>query len=106
MRHSIIIPSPDMQDKLRQALLGLAKRALHEAFNSGANPWATNYQNSNGWVLETFAVAAAEPNGVTSRAAQTWLREHDYRPSQIHIGGGGAARARACSRRISLWRPP
>ena len=93
---SIIIPSPAMQDKLRKILLGPAKRALHEPiYSSIANPWATNYQNSNGWVLEMFAVAAAEPNGVNSRAqAQTWLREHDYRPSQIHIGGGERAGAR------------
>ena len=93
---SIIIPSPAMQNNLQRVLLGPTKRASHEPiYSSIANPWATEYQNSNGWVLEMFAVAAAESNGVTNRAqAQTWLREHGYRPSQIHIGGGERAGAR------------
>lgn len=92
----IVIPSPPVQEKLAAALLGTTKRALHEPiYSSIANPWSARHQNSNGWALEIMASALASPGEVTNRAAaQRWLRDKGYRPSQIRIGSGERAGAR------------
>ncbi|MBS4098135.1 MAG: DUF2145 domain-containing protein [Sulfuricella sp.] len=103
----IVIPSPPIQESLAKVLLSPTKRALHEAsYSSIANPWATKYQNSNGWVLEIYAAAAA-PGDVESRAsAQRWLRGKGYRPSQITIGGGERAGARLFSPNVHFGDHP
>lgn len=45
----IVIPSPEVQAKVAHALLGPAKRELHEpVYSSIANPWSARFQNSNG----------------------------------------------------------
>lgn len=92
----VVIPSPPVQEKLAAALLGANKRALHEPiYSSIANPWSTRHQNSNGWALEILASALASPGEVTNRAAaQRWLKDKGYRPSQIRIGSGERAGAR------------
>ena len=91
----IAIPSTELQDKLATTLLGDGRRALHEAvYSSIANPWATRFQNSNGWILETLA-KAEQPDQIRSREqAQRWLKSAGYLPSRIHIGGGERAGAR------------
>lgn len=92
----IVIPSPPLQEKLAAALLGATKRGLHEPiYSSIANPWSTKHQNSNGWALEILAAAQAPPGEITNRAAaQRWLKDNAYRPSQIRIGAGERAGAR------------
>lgn len=93
----IVIPSAGNQEKIARALLGPAKRSLHEPeYSSIAFPWSTKYQNSNGWVLELYAAAMSDTNnGAVSRErSQTWLKGSGYRPSRIHIGGGERAGAR------------
>lgn len=92
----IVIPSPDLQEKIARTVLGPLKRGFHEpTYSSIAYPWSTKYQNSNGWVLELFAAAAAEPGEVRTREdAQRWLKEKGYQPSRIHIAGGERAGAR------------
>lgn len=49
-----------------------------------AYPWATRYQQSNQWALETLA-GAIEPAASDRERAQMWLRLHDYRPADLHI---------------------
>jgi len=72
--------------------------AMHTpAYNVVAYPWATKYQQSNQWALETLA-AAMEP-AVHSRAqAQSWLALHEFEPTTLHLGpftrlGGELTRA-------------
>ncbi len=91
----IFLPSPDVQDKLIGVLRGPQKRAMHESVYSAiANPWSVKYQNSNGWALELWAAAMAD-GAVHSRSdAQSWLKDHGYQPSRLHIGAGERAGAR------------
>ena len=91
----IAIPSAELQDRLAATLLGDRRRILHEAvYSSIANPWATRFQNSNGWVLETLAEAEQPDQIRTREQAQGWLKAAGYQPSRIHIGGGERAGAR------------
>lgn len=82
----IVILSPPLQHRAAQALRdNAALTALHEPrYSMLAYPWATRYQQSNQWLIETLAVMA-EP-GITSRPrAQAWLRFHDYQPDTVHV---------------------
>ena len=92
----IVIPSPEVQAKVAQSLLGPAKRELHEpVYSSIANPWSARFQNSNGWALEVLARSMSDGAAAVSREnAQSWLRDHGYVPSRIQIGGGERAGAR------------
>ena len=49
-----------------------------------AYAFATTYQQSNQWVLETLAGAAA-PGIRTRRDAQSWLRTQGYQPTDLHL---------------------
>lgn len=92
----IVIPSPEVQAKVAHALLGPTKRELHEpVYSSIANPWSARFQNSNGWALEVLALSMSDGAAAINREnAQSWLRDHGYVPSRIHIGGGERAGAR------------
>lgn len=92
----IVIPSPPLQEKLAVSLLGATKRGMYEpVYSSIAYPWSTKHQNSNGWALEVLAASLAPPGEVTNRAAaQRWLKDNGYGPSQIRIGAGERAGAR------------
>lgn len=81
-----VAPTPALQ----QALLPLLREparllALHERrYSMVAYPWATRYQQSNQWVLESIALAAdASLHGRAQ--AQAWLRAHGYQPSDLRI---------------------
>ena len=74
-------------------------KALHETrYNVVAYPFATDYQNSNQWVLEVLAAAMAQTEGapaiVKREQAQQWLRQQKYQPSVLHIGLGKRVGAR------------
>lgn len=57
----------------------------HKPYSVVSYAWGQRYQQSNQWALETLA--AALDSAIDTRAeAQDWLREHDYRPSTLHIG--------------------
>lgn len=92
----IVIPSPPLQEKLAVSLLGATKRGMYEpVYSSIAYPWSTKHQNSNGWALEVLAASLAPPGEVSNRAAaQRWLKDNGYGPSQIRIGAGERAGAR------------
>lgn len=48
--------------------------------------YATQYQNSNQWVLETLAAASAPAGEVATRAeAQAWLKGMGYQPPTLEI---------------------
>ncbi len=76
-------------------------KALHETrYNVVAYPFATDYQNSNQWVLEVLAAAMAQAEGapaiVKREQAQQWLRQRSTSPACC-ISASASAWVRACS---------
>jgi len=82
-----VAPTPEVQERLL-ALLQDPARATQlnsKPYSLVSYAWATKYQQSNQWALETLA-AAMEP-GVDSRArAQAWLQFKGYEPTTLTIG--------------------
>jgi len=80
-----------LKPALQAALLPLLRdnvrsRALHEPqYNMLAYPWATTYQQSNQWVLETLASASADPPLTRRAEAQAWLKARGYLPGDIRL---------------------
>ena len=54
-------------------------------YNMLAYPWATRYQQSNQWALETLA-GALEPAATTRERAQAWLKLQGYTPTTLKLG--------------------
>ena len=81
------VPAAALQGPLH-ALLSDPVRSvrLHERdYNMVAYAWATRYQQSNQWAIETLAMAG-EP-GISTRAqAQAWLGFKGYQPSTLRLG--------------------
>ena len=81
------VPTPEVQTRLL-ALLQDTPRAvrLHsKPYSLVSYAWATKYQQSNQWAIETLA--AAMESGVDSRAqAQAWLKFKGYTPTTLKIG--------------------
>ncbi|MEZ5653773.1 MAG: DUF2145 domain-containing protein [Burkholderiaceae bacterium] len=82
---------PLMRDDTRLASL------LERRYSMVAYPWAQRYQQSNAWLLETFAMAL-EPALHERRLAQAWLMVHGYQPTTLRISaarrlGAGLTRA-------------
>ena len=81
-----VVPTPALQ----QALLPLLREptrllAIHERrYSMVAYPWATRYQQSNQWVLESIALASA-PQLQGRAQAQSWLQERGYQPSDLRL---------------------
>ncbi len=82
------VPTPEVQERMLTVLNDKRKvLALNEsAYNMVSYPWATKYQQSNQWALETLA-EAMEPNSVKTREqAQAWLKFKGYEPTVLKIG--------------------
>lgn len=82
----IVVPSADVQQRLAAMLASQTPLRLHSPrYNMLAYPFATTYQNSNQWLLESWA-AAMSPFPVTERAqAQAWLKLANYQPITLDI---------------------
>lgn len=87
----------DVQARLLPVLQRNAEVARwHEArYSMVAYPWATRYQQSNQWVIETMAGAtgpggAARPGAAgpaaDRRQAQAWLAAQGYEPHVLRLG--------------------
>jgi hypothetical protein len=77
---------PELQQALLPVLADNARAArLHERrYSMVAYAFGTTYQQSNQWVLETLAAAAAP--GITSRrAAQDWLKARGFEPTDLRL---------------------
>lgn len=79
-----------LKPELQQALLAMltdntqAARLHERRYSMVAYAFGTTYQQSNQWVLETLAGAAAP--GITSRrSAQDWLKTQGYQPTDLHL---------------------
>jgi hypothetical protein len=92
----LILPSPELQQRLAQVLASRTPQRLHQPkYSMLSYAWSTRYQNSNQWVLETLAAASAAPGTVETRSeAQNWLDQAAYRPAAIQIGLGSRVGAR------------
>jgi hypothetical protein len=59
---------------------------LHdERYNMLAYAFGTQYQNSNQWVLESYAAALSEIPVRDRAAAQAWLKLAGYEPITLHL---------------------
>ena len=83
---AVVIPKPDVQAKLLPMLKDNARLAQLNtpAYSMVAYPWATTYQQSNQWAIETFAMTQ-EPAAQTRERAQAWLQLQGYQPTTLHI---------------------
>ncbi|MFT3813549.1 MAG: DUF2145 domain-containing protein [Acidovorax sp.] len=81
------VPGPAVQQRLLPLLQDNARvTALHQrAYSMVSYAWATQYQQSNQWALETLA-AAMEPTVHTREQAQAWLKFKGYEPTALKIG--------------------
>lgn len=77
---------PELQAALLELLRdnGRADRLHEPRYSMLAYTWATQYQQSNQWALETLAMAAA-PSVITRAEAQAWLRARGYRPTDLRL---------------------
>lgn len=79
-----------LRPALQQALLPLLAdnervvRLNERRYSMVAYPFATTYQQSNQWVLETLAAAAA-PGIASRRDAQAWLQARGYQPTDLRL---------------------
>lgn len=94
---------PDVQKKLLPILKEpyLAGHIHTRSYSMLAYPWATDYQQSNQWALETLAAAMGA--GVRGReSAQAWLRNQGYEPTELHLSTLKRLGARVTSANISF----
>ena len=83
---AVVIPMPEVQARLLPMLKDNARLAQLNtpAYSMVAYPWATSYQQSNQWAIETFAMTQ-EPAAQTRERAQAWLQLQGYRPTTLRI---------------------
>jgi hypothetical protein len=82
----LLIPSPEVQQRLAAHLNGEEVLRLHQArYNMVAYPFSSQYQNSNQWALEILAESLAGKSFARREEAQRWLKEAGYRPSTLKI---------------------
>lgn len=96
--------APEVQARLKKALLGKKARDYHEpSYSLVAYPFSTRYQNSNGWVLELLAFALAPEDEANTRAsAQGWLKASGYQPTELELGAMTRLGARVSKANISF----
>ena len=84
---AFVVPTQEVQKRIL-AILTDPKKVLVEhtpQYSMLAYAWATKYQQSNQWMLETLALAM-EPQINTREQAQAWLKFKGYKPSILSIG--------------------
>jgi len=83
---AFVVLKPELQQALLPILADNARvaRFNERRYSMVAYAFGTQYQQSNQWVLETLAGAAA-PGILSRRAAQDWLRDQGYVPTDLHL---------------------
>ncbi len=96
---AFVVLKPELQQALLPVLTdnGRVVRFNERRYSMVAYAYGSKYQQSNQWVLETLAGAAA-PGVVSRRAAQDWLQAQGYQPTDLHLStltrlGGRLTRA-------------
>lgn len=97
------VPGAELQARLLPLLRDNARAAsLHtSAYNMLAYPWATRYQQSNQWAIETLALAQ-DASATSRERAQGWLRSQGYEPTVLNIGALTRLGARATAANIAF----
>lgn len=98
----VVLPSDAVQQRLLGALRSDLPVLLYTAdYSMIANARSARYQNSNQWLLELVAGALAREGEVRDRvAAQHWLRDAGYAPSEVRISPLQRAGARMFSANV------
>lgn len=83
---AFVVLKPELQQALLQVLPQNAfiARFNERRYSMVAYAFGTTYQQSNQWVLETLAGAAA-PGINNRRDAQAWLKAQGYQPTDLHL---------------------
>jgi len=82
----IVVPSLAVQLRLAAMLASNTPQRLHSPrYNMLAYPFATTYQNSNQWLLESWAAASSTFPIVDRTEAQAWLKLAHYQPITLEI---------------------
>jgi hypothetical protein len=100
---AIVIPSPQSQARIVAMLSSNTPLRMHRArYNMLAYAFSTQYQNSNQWVLETYAASASELALHERSQAQAWLKLAGYRPLTVHVPAGTRLGARLFSANVAF----
>jgi len=82
----VVIPSPAVQQRLATMLASDTPRRMHAPrYNMLAHPFKTTYQNSNQWLLESWAAAMSDLPVADRSQAQAWLKLANYQPITLQI---------------------
>lgn len=83
---AFVVLKPELQQALMPVLADNTRvtQFNERRYSMVAYAFATTYQQSNQWVLETLASAAA-PGIRSRRDAQAWLRTQGYQPTDLHL---------------------
>jgi hypothetical protein len=83
---AFVVLTPELQQALLPLLSDNARvaRFNERRYSMVAYAFGTTYQQSNQWVLETLASAAAPGIG-SRRDAQAWLKTQGYQPTDLHL---------------------
>lgn len=82
----IVVPGPAAQARIVAMLASTAPLRLHDPrYNMLAFPYSTNYQNSNQWLLETYAASVSDMPIDGRAQAQAWLKLAGYQPITLDI---------------------
>jgi len=85
----VVVPSPDVQERLAALLATPLPAALHVPhYSMIAHPESPRYENSNQWLLEVVAAGMAQLQQPGRAQLQRWLRETGYTGSQLRISAG------------------
>ncbi|MDR7379913.1 hypothetical protein J2X19_004609 [Rhodoferax ferrireducens] len=97
------VPTPEVQERLLVLLQDTprATRLHSKPYSLVSYAWATKYQQSNQWALETLA-AAMEPSTDSRERAQAWLKFKGYTPTTLKIGPLTRLGARATKANVAF----
>jgi hypothetical protein len=99
----IVIPNPQSQARIAAMLATAMPNQLHShRYNMLAYPFSTAYQNSNQWVLETYAASNHQQLIHDRRGAQAWLKMAGYYPTTVHVPASTRLGARLFSANIAF----
>ncbi|MBC7684534.1 MAG: DUF2145 domain-containing protein [Bdellovibrionales bacterium] len=99
----VFIPAPSTQKKLVVMLASALPLRMHAArYNMLVYAFATDYQNSNQWLLETYAAAASELQIGDRVQAQAWLKLAGFRPITVNVPAATRLGARLFSANIAF----
>lgn len=86
-RALILVPHAPLQAHLLAQAAHDQGQSVHQPrYSLLAYPFAPDYQNSNGWLLEFIELAQAGGTIIGRKAIQATLRENGYRPDRIEVG--------------------